>query len=161
MAARVAAAVRRQRRRGAHLRNRLVPDAGAVRRLLSGVGGRAAGHVHGRDVPRQPFSAAHDFAQPAPAARVCPAGARHRCHRPHHAHRHAAGRPGVYQLGWLRRQRLPAARDCGQHLSAAAHAVDGRNVAGGGSMDRNHPPRRSVAGMDHCWPVSTCCACST
>ena len=46
-------ALRRERMRGAHLRSRLVPAAAARDRLVGRLSGRAAGHVHGRHVPRQ------------------------------------------------------------------------------------------------------------
>ena len=53
-----AAALRRQRLRRADLRNRLVPAAAAGHRLVGRLARRAARHVHGRHVPRQPAAAA-------------------------------------------------------------------------------------------------------
>ncbi len=67
MAAGAAAVVRRQRRRSPHLRNRLVPDAGALRGLFVGVDRRAAGHFHGGHVSGQLSAAALHLAQASPA----------------------------------------------------------------------------------------------
>ena len=77
--ARAAAAVRRQRLRGADLRSRLVPAPAARHRIVGGVDGRAARHVHGRHVPGQPPAAAVASAAPAASAsRLRLPRARHR-----------------------------------------------------------------------------------
>ena len=58
LASRAAAAVRRQRLRRPDLRGRLVSAPPARHRVVGGVARRAARHVHGRHVSRQPAAAA-------------------------------------------------------------------------------------------------------
>ena len=170
----VAAAVRRQRLRRADLRNRLVPAAAARHRIVGRVARRAARHVHGRHVPRQPVAAARDLAAAASAARLRVPGARdRRCS----ACSLLFGMPllgGVY-IAWARhrRERHPAARRRREHLPAAADAADGRDAAGDVALGRVDARRRVVARVllrrQHrrracsaaCSPGSTCCACTT
>ena len=147
MASRAVAVVRRQRLRGADIRNRLVPDAGAVRRLLVGFDRRAAGNLHGRDVSRQLPPAAVHLAAASSAQGLCAARDRHRRHRSAAAFRAAAGRPRVYRVGRLRCRRLSAPRARREHLSPAADARDGRHAAGGCAMGANHAGGRVVAGI--------------
>ena len=68
--ARAAAAVCRQRLRCTHLRSRLVPAARTRHRVVGGVDGRAARHVHGRHVSRQPAAAALHSVRRASAPRL-------------------------------------------------------------------------------------------
>ena len=173
MAAGAAAVVCRQRLRGADLRDRLVPDAGAVRRLLIGVDRRAARNVHGRDVSRQLSAAALHLAASSSAEGLRAARDRDRRHRAAAAAGSSAGRTCLHRVGRLRRDGIPAARPCRQHLSAAADARDGRHAArrcalgtddarpacrGSGSSTLATSPAPSWA---HCSPASTCCACTT
>ena len=127
------------------LRNRLVPDAGAVRRLFVRVDRRAAGHVHGRHVPRQLPAAAIHLAGTSPAEGLRVPRNRDRRHRPAAALRAAAGRSRVHGVGRLRCDRVPAAWPGGEHLPAAADAGDGRDAAGGRALGADHAVRRVVA----------------
>ena len=86
------AAVRRQRMRGADLRDRLVPADRAGDRFVGRVARRAARHVHGRHVPRQPAAAAVRVAGAASAARLRDARGGHRRARADRARRRAARR---------------------------------------------------------------------
>ena len=140
-----AAALCRQRLRGADIRDRLVPDAGAVRRLLIGVDRRAAGHVHGRHVPRQLPAAAFHLAQTPSVEGLRPSRDRDRRHRPVAAARAAARRPRLHGLGRLRHLRISAARSRGQHLPAAADAGHGRDIARRRPLGADDPVRRVVA----------------
>ena len=72
------AAVHRQRLRRADLRDRLVPAAQPDRRIVRRVDGRAARHVHGRHVHRQPVPLEVHLAQAASAPRLRDARSRDR-----------------------------------------------------------------------------------
>ena len=145
MAAGAAAAVRRQRLRGADIRDRLVSDVGAVRRLLLGIDRCAARHVHGRHVPRQFPSAALCLPETSPAEGIRVPRDRDRHHRPAADSGAAAGRSCVHRVGRLRSDGVPAARPGCEHLSPAADARDGRHAARRCAMGQDDPGRRVVA----------------
>ena len=136
------AAVRRQRLRGADLRNRLVPAAAARHRIVGGLARRAARHVHGRHVPRQPAAAAlHRRARSIRCASTrcsssasaliglarCCSGCRSS----------AASTPAWAGRG----SRLIVPRHRRGHLPAAADAADGRDAAGDCALGRDDAAR--------------------
>ena len=163
--------LRRQRLRRPHLRSRLVPAAGAGHRLVGRLDGRAARHVHGRHVPRQPAAAALLVAACASAPGLRLARARHRRCSACSCCSDAARRRRLHGLGRHRGRRHPAARRRRGDLPAAADAADGRDAAGHRALGRSlarraspgsasstaaTPPARCSAA---CSPASTCCAC--
>src|SRR5688500_19677837 len=109
MAAGAAAALCRQRLRSADLRDRLVPDAGAVRGLLIGIDWGAAGYLHGRHVPRQLPAAAVHLAETPPAEGLRLPRDRDQRHRPAPDLRAAPRWLRVYGVGRLRVDGLSAA----------------------------------------------------
>ncbi len=146
MAAGAAAVVRGQRRRGAHLRNRVVPDAGALRRLLIGVDRRAA--------------RARSWAACASAASCCRAIFRPRTIR---CKVYALLEIAIGVIGLLLLVVLPLvghvytawggygvtgyllARARRQHLPAAADARDGRHASRGRALGADDAGWRVVA----------------
>ncbi len=145
MAPRASAAVCRQRRGGADLRDRVVPDAGAVRRLLIGIARRAARHVHGRHVPGQLSAAEVYLAAASSAQGLCPARSGDRGNRPAADVRAASGRTRLHGVGRLRNHRLSAPRHRRECLPAASDPGDGRHVAGRREMGADHADGRVVA----------------
>ena len=89
------------------------------------------------------------------------------------AARAAARRPRLHRVGRLRRDGLPAARACREHLPAAADAGDGRHASRRCPMGADDADRRVVARIllrrqhrrrgrwARCSRASTCCACTT
>ena len=172
LSAGAAAALRRQRLRGADLRDRLVSAAPAGHRLVGGLAGRAARHVHGRHVPRQPLPAALHFRAASPAAGLCVSRAWHwRCSAAG-AVWDAARRRRLHGVGRPRHHRHPAARRflpaicllpptllMGATLPAIARWVEttpqGVVVARASSTAATSRARCSAV----CSPASTCCAC--
>ena len=163
----------RQRLRGADIRDRLVSDAGAVRRLLVGVDRRAAGNLHGRDVSRQLSSAAVHLAAAPSAQGLRTARDRHRRHRSVAAVRPAAGRARLHRRGaatvWPAICSAGSSRAfvfCRQRLRWAPRCRRLR--------DGCRPPRPACRGWDfftratsparswaRCWRASICCAFTT
>ena len=173
MAAGAAAVVCRQRRRCPHLRNRLVPDARALRGLVVGVDWRAAGHLHGGHVSRQLSAAALHLAQASPAEGLRAARDRDRHHRPAVARRASARRLRLHGVGRLWHYRIPAPWARRQHLPPAADPGDGRHAPGRCTLgaddaalacrgsDFSTPATSLAPSWARCSRASICCASST
>ena len=145
--ARAAAALRRQRLRRAHLRNRLVSAAPARDRLVGGVAGRAARHVHGRHVPGQPAAAALRLRRHHPLRVYAWLELGIGAIGIARAVRHAAGVRRLHGVGRHRHRRPPAARRRGGDLPAAADDADGRDAAGDVALGRTTPDGVSWLGF--------------
>ncbi len=168
-------ALHRQRLRGAHLRDRLVSAAEPHRRLVRHLDRRAARHVHGRHVHREP--AASPEVHLAPPSIRC---ASTRCSKPAIAVFGLLVFWGLPYVGGLyfaiaraRHERTAASRLVLRALPAAADDPHGRDAPGDRALGRDDAAKASRGSASStaatsparcsaaCSPASICCACTT